>query len=437
MGLSIYLLPRHLDLDPRLQNCIGDDYERFGDSSLPSEVERYILDEYGVDVSARYGPFHLRNPFGKASGQLSTNLSQVAQDGRAGFGFVVLKTVIAQDDSGFSEMSGWQVAAPRMVVERITSKRGEEGWTVTWKGRGWEKSFRACLEFMKDALEMGRQFSMPVIPSCKYHLPAPLEDYNEAEYRYTTQELARVWHSVHPGTPMVMEKDFSPTLAGSDLVQNRDNAVRWLSQVPALIKKWCRPGGVKVGLKLMNALYGDEFQVDMLSLCLAMDGPVAADHLVCFNRLFDPGRVFEGRKGVAYGGYDLSDRNLSVLTSVRQQEGAGRLLVRDVPMCATGNINSGRMMAEYALRGCESGQIHTYCQLPAGEYRMRGGSRSEKALHELFFNPDHGLVAAMAWLRDVWGLGGADGVIRFKDVCSWYKHGISGGAGNERCAVDR
>src|SRR5438445_5180435 len=37
----------------------------------------------------------------------------------------------------------------------------------------------------------------------------------------------------------------------------------------------------------------------------------SADALVCFNRLFDAAR------GVAYGGWDLSDRNLRVLDSYR------------------------------------------------------------------------------------------------------------------------
>ena len=59
-------------------------------------------------------------------------------------------------------------------------------------------------------------------------------------------------------------------------------------------------------------------------------------------------------------------------------------------------IESGRTAVEYLLRGASSFQMHTYFQLPDSEYRMRRGNRTERALHELYFNPERGLVA---WLR--------------------------------------
>ncbi|QGP92041.1 hypothetical protein MGLY_13970 [Neomoorella glycerini] len=418
---DVYLLPATLDLDTRIRSRIIADYERFGDSSLPQKVEEYILEQYGIDVSSRYGRFPIKNPFGKASGQLSTNLAQVTGDAQAGLGFVVLKTVIAQDQAGHSTMGQWKVAAPHMVVERIISRRGEEGWTVTWKGRGWEKSFAAYLDFMRDALQVGKQYGIPIVPSCKYHLPAAGEAYKEEEYQYTTRELLRVWQQVNPDLPMPLEKDFSPTLAGADVSKDRENILRWLSEVPARIKKWCQAGEIYLGLKLMNAMYGEDFQLEMLSRCLAEGDRPGADFLVCFNRLFDPERVFEGKQGVAYGGYDLSDRNLAVLTALRRRESGGSLQARDIPICATGNINSGRMMVEYALRSCLCGEIHTYFQLPANQYRMRKGSRTRKALHELFFHPDNGLVAVMAWLRERWGIGREEGIIRFTDIAAWYR----------------
>ena len=45
-------------------------------------------------------------------------------------------------------------------------------------------------------------------------------------------------------------------------------------------------------------------------------------------------------------------------------------------MSGTGDISSGRIAVEYALRGCTSFQIHTLFQLPAEAYAMRRGSRS-------------------------------------------------------------
>ena len=51
----------------------------------------------------------------------------------------------------------------------------------------------------------------------------------------------------------------------------------------------------------MNARFDDAFQGEMMAAA------GAADALVCFNRLWD------AESGVAYGGWDLSERNLRVL----------------------------------------------------------------------------------------------------------------------------
>ena len=132
----------------------------------------------------------------------------------------------------------------------------------------------------------------------------------------------------------------------------------------------------------------------MLREAWRVDPPLA--FLTLFNRLFDPHGVFEGHQGVAYGGIDLSDRNLAGLERWCAEAPPER---PDIPISATGNIVSGRMMAEYALRGATSGQIHTFFQLPRAEYRSRA-PRSRAVLHELVFHPRNGLVAVMDGLRD-------------------------------------
>jgi hypothetical protein len=62
----------------------------------------------------------------------------------------------------------------------------------------------------------------------------------------------------------------------------------------------------------------------------------------------------------------------------------------------TGDISSGRLAVEYALRGCTSFQIHTLFQLPTEVYAMRRGSKVERALHRLYFDPTEGFVV-WAW----------------------------------------
>ncbi len=149
----------------------------------------------------------------------------------------------------------------------------------------------------------------------------------------------------------------------------------------------------------MNARFDDAFQREMLA---AVAG---ADALVCFNRLWDAG------SSVAYGGWDLSERNLRVLRAARQE---GRRLP---PLVGTGNVCSGRMVLDYARAGCESVELHTYFQLPLTEYPAVEGSRTQRALHALFFHPEEGLVAGMLDLERSGVMHRQGGELRFLDLC--------------------
>ena len=198
---------------------------------------------------------------------------------------------------------------------------------------------------------------------------------------------------------MPIEKDFSPTLAGSDRAAQKHIILQWLTRVTGFMRR-ATPIRIKVGLKLFNAVVDDAFQLEMLRAinegCEAEDVP---DFLVYGNRLFDPERVFEGVSGVAYGGPDLSDRNLDVLGKMRALEQIGQIPICPCPISATGNIVSGRIAAEYLLRGASSFQMHTYFQLPSSEYKMTTGSKTARALHELYFQPQEGLLAWLLHLR--------------------------------------
>jgi len=219
----------------------------------------------------------------------------------------------------------------------------------------------------------------------------------EAEYEFTTRALLEAWGD---GSPMPIEKDFSPTLAGSDRSRVRETVVEWLRRVPALVRGAVRDGEVVVGLKIFNALFDDAFQLELLqSVQQASPSGDGADWIVYGNRLFDPDREFDGHVGVAYGGPDLSDRNLRVLATFFDQCGPEMK-----PMAATGDINSGRMALEYAMRGASSFQLHTFFQLPAKHFTLRSGNRTQKALHELYLDPDDGLVVWLEHLARRWSL---------------------------------
>lgn len=394
-------LLNELVIDSSSRRALAEDYERFA-SGLPLPLEEYVRDRYQINLSSEYGGLSIKNPFGKASGQLSLNVSQVRRDAEEGLGFVILKTIIAEDEHGAQSMSEWAIHETRMIVERITGRDGTEGWTVTWKGRGWYDTFEKYLEFFGESLRIGQQMGMPVVPSCKYHLPRNDEgEWKLGEYQYTTRRLLEVWKELGPqDLAMPIEKDFSPTLAGSDRAAQKHIILQWLVRVTGLIRQAANPLAIKVGLKVFNAVFDDAFQLEMLRAinegCEAEDAP---DFLVYGNRLFDPDREFDGVRGIAYGGPDLSELNLAVLGNMRALEQVGAIPICLLPISATGNIVTGRIAAEYLLRGASSFQMHTYFQLPSSEYKMKTGGKTARALHELYFHPEVGLLAWVLHLR--------------------------------------
>lgn len=421
-----YLLPEHPLVAEATRSRVMRDYEQFAQAGLPASIEDYLLQTYDLDVAASYGGVPISNPFGKASGQLSMTASQVADDVRAGLGFVVLKTVIACDSGGSRSMDAWAIKESRMVAEPIVGARGERGWTVSWKGRGWWQSFESYLQLVRDARSIAAERSTLIVPSCKYHLPTEEDPtWNLSEYEYTTQQLVAAWtHGAADDSDfkMPLEKDFSPTLAGSDRAAARSRILDWLRRTPELIRNSVAPRNaepgqprpaVRVGLKIFNALFDDAFQLEMLRALHQAPKVSRPDFFIYGNRLFDPEREFEGYRGIAYGGPDLSDRNLRVMAALQREQAIDEPSAR-LPWSATGNIGTGKMALEYALRGAESFQLHTFFQLPSNQYAMRDGSKTQKALHELYFHPENGFVIWMKHLAEQFATAGR--AVSFLDV---------------------
>ena len=380
------------DLAADARGRLERDFERFR-RALPRDFPNHVREAYGIDLSATYLGEALPHPVGKGSGQLSLSEGQLETDAAAGLAFAVLKTVIAQDAAGAQSMAAWAIHESRMAVER----RGG-GWTVTWKGRGWDRPFDEYLALVRAAGDFTRAGRMLVVPSVKFHLPLLDEPFRDEEYAYTAAALARAFGS----EPLLLEKDFSPTLAGDRLAGEREQILRWLREVPARIEAHA---AARLAMKLMNARFDDAFQVEMMREAIAG----GADALVVFNRLFD------AERGVAYGGPELSDRNLRVLDA--WQSGVGASGRPGVGLCGTGNVCSGRMILEYARRGCTAVQLHTFFQLPLAAYPATHGSRTQRALHALVCHPRDGLVAGMLELEAGGLLSRRDGMLHFLDVC--------------------
>ena len=397
------------DVAPEWRDRVAADYRGLVQDGPPDRYHEWVTERYGLDLSSEFAGRRLSNPWAKASGQLSMTRQQVAEDIEAGLGYVVLKTVIAEALDGARSMSAWALRESRMVTEPIMSRRKQRGWTVSWKGRGWSGTFEEYLDLLAATSEDALSSQTVIVPSVKYHLPEPGEtEWLVQEYHHTTRRLVEAWRGVDR-LPMPLEKDFSPTLAGSGRASVRETVIEWLSRVPALIRSSVDSSRVVVGLKIFNALFDDEFQLELLRSVQAAGDDEAADWLIYGNRLFDPLREFEGHRGIAYGGPDLSDRNLRVLSAFQEEVGS---TIR--PLAATGNINNGRMALEYALRGASSFQLHTFFQLPAEQYVLTSGSRTQKALHELYLHPENGLVVWLEHLARRWGL--PRDPLRFVDI---------------------
>lgn len=380
---------------------LAEDYDRFREG-LPEDLRAHCLEAYGVDVAGEYAGQPIKNPFGKASGQLSLNVRQVQKDADAGLGFVVLKTVIAQDETGDQKMWEWAIHETHMRVERITASDGTPGWTITWKGRGWHESFEKYCQFFANALEAAGPAGMQIAPSVKYHLPAAGEgDFSTGEYRYTTQALQDVWQSARSGV-MPLEKDFSPTLAGDDRSREQEQILTWLRRVPELIYGAAKDPGLCLGVKLMNTRFDLDFQVEMMRVLLD-ETERAPDFVVYANRLFDPQKEFEGKVGVAYGGPDLSHRNLEGLRAIHDAIHSGRIHRPLPPVSGTGDILTGSMAIAYGLLGATSCQMHTLFQLPDTEFGATTRSKTAAVLHHLVLHPESGLVAGLLRLSEEHG----------------------------------
>lgn len=399
------------DIPAPIRDLLQQDLARSLIDRWPDDLNAYIRDIYQADISGRYAGRPIKNPFGKASGQLTMNTGQIQDAAEAGLGFVVLKTVIAQNQLGDQSMAAWAVPEARMVVEPITGNSGRTGWTVTWKGRGWSRPFSEYLQLCRDAFQISNKSGMVVAPSVKFHLPGnTTEAWRVDEYQYTLHELTAAWRETdETSATMPLEKDFSPTLAGDDRGRQKELILRWLAEVVPLIRNANAETKTIIGLKLMNYIGDEEFQESMLNYCLTADS--RADFLVYANRLFDPNRIFQGQQGVAFGGPDLSDRNLRVLQKCRNL-----IHQQNMEISGTGDIDSGRTAVEYGLRGCRSVQMHTLFQVPSQGPAGSRVSRTRQRLARLIFDPDDGLVAWLWHARLHWGLVDDRGTSRWLDL---------------------
>lgn len=380
-------LPQQLEIPADELKRLKRDFAIYATDELPAAWEEYVREEYGLEVEGRIAGMPIRNPFGRAGGPLCRNVLQVREASEAGLGFATLIAAGARDAAGAATVQDWRGLESELGWEAANGSR-----SLTWLECGWYDNLEVYGEFLRTALEVAARRRMPVLPAIRLGVNARGEA-SPAEARHTVRLLQEIWHGAHPDQPLPLEVEARPDTRGLSLARKRRAWLRAYETTTALLKAVSEhPRYLRIGLKLGASAFDAAFQAQTLERVL--DGARAPAFLVLFERLRRFERRLGGRRAISRGGAELSRRNLAALD----------LFGRPIEFSALGDIVTGKQMVEYALRGATSGQMHTIFALPEASYRRQMGTRCERALHELAFHPEHGLVAAMLHVRARTGL---------------------------------
>ena len=149
-----------------------------------------------------------------------------------------------------------------------------------------------------------------------------------------------------------------------------------------------------------------------------------AEYVTYANRLFDPRRRVGDTVGAAYGGPDLSHRNLAVLDAARKQARAEGWLdampgaIRAPAMCRPRAYRRGVWATRRDERAVPYALSTAHRPTTGHRTPDRPGSKSAKALHLLYFHPVEGLVPWLIHLRHHAGLRATDGLTRWRDLAT-------------------
>src|SRR5258708_38490826 len=90
-------------------------------------------------------------------------------------------------------MAAWALHETKMTVEQRRSIAGRDGWTVTWKGRGWDRSFEDYLALGRAGPGLTRGGSPLAGPPGQDPLPGPGAAVRGPAYRLPTPPGGRAW----------------------------------------------------------------------------------------------------------------------------------------------------------------------------------------------------------------------------------------------------
>ena len=219
-----HLLPQFPDVPPdALRPVAARSRPRLRTREFPRNSIAICWQSYGLDMTASYAGIPLRNPVGQGVGPALAEPSLGRGSGRRRPGLVVLKTVIAQDARARSAMSAWAIKESQMAVEPIKAPSPETkaGRSPGTAGAGGSRSKTTWISFAPRARSarerQAPRRSIDQIPPARArgdglaHRRIPRHDSRDP--RCLSTRAGQL--------PMPLEKDFSPTLAGSDRAASR------------------------------------------------------------------------------------------------------------------------------------------------------------------------------------------------------------------------
>ena len=346
-------------------------YERFKElsnyylnSEIPENFTDIILDELGLDITARYGDVKLKNCVLVAPGQMTTSISQIEMIRESGFAGCVLKSVVAEDQKGHCSMIKFRRKPTK--VETVYDDDDIEGVRpiIHWDGGLDLRNLEQYLDFAKKC----RKFCFShftIIASILGHLPSFNEDFLEDEWVFTTKQLYDIGYRI-------FEIDFCPFLKEDDELMNKKTILRWYRVAPTIIKKVAKD--IQVFPKIMNLDYGLDFQIQMIENAIQ-----SSDGVVIGNR------VYKKQYHSAHGGKELKEKNISQIKIIRTKYLQSHI-------SGTGGIYSGKDVFDYINSGCENVQLLSFIMGKVKKPFKKKGNRFQQVFYTLMLDSENGYI---------------------------------------------
>lgn len=347
--------------------------QKFIHTDIPDNFTDIVKDEFGIDISAKYGNQKLKNPVLVAPGQMTRFPTQIQLIKEANFSGCVLKSVVAEDEKGNCSMV--KLRKKPTKVETVYDSDDTEGEfpIIHWDGGLDTRCLDEYMEFARSVVNLsGSDFL--IIVSLLGHLPSYHEDLIEKEWLHTTRMLYETGYRF-------FEIDFCPFLKQQDHLMEKKTILRWYSTIPLVLKRTFPD--IFVFPKILNLEYGLSFQMEMVKCAIR----AGADGVVIANRIYKP------EFGCAHGGKELKERNLAQIKQARNE-------LPEVSISGTGGIYTGAHIVEYLQAGAENVQILSFLMGRLKSKMIKKGNRFKQVFYKLMLDAKDGYIKCLLEQRE-------------------------------------